>query len=168
MNRKKTILLLCLYIPLFCLAQANGGKLQRMYEYDAAGNRTMHKVIEMNQSPPMPPDPPEEDSVQVTSGRVDEWMSGQVDEWYSEKFAQVEMKIYPNPATEKITFEILGNAETHGSASLLLYSLSGQLLRTQAIHSETTELSLVGLAKGTYILKVEINGKTEDWKIIKQ
>jgi hypothetical protein len=99
---------------------------------------------------------------------VDEWTSEQVDEWYIEKIAQVEMKIYPNPATEKITIEISGFAETPSRASLQLYSLSGQLLQTQPLHSETTEVSLAGLVRGTYILKVQINGKTEEWKIVKQ
>jgi hypothetical protein len=88
-------------------------------------------------------------------------------EYYVEKFAQVEMKIYPNPATEKVTFEVSGFVESHGRATLQLYTLSGQLLQTLPIQSGTTEISLVGLSKGTYILKVQVNEHTEDWKIIK-
>jgi hypothetical protein len=48
-----------------------------------------------------------------------------------------------------------------------LYSLSGQLLQEQPLHSTTTTISMLGLAQGAYILKVHINGITEDWKIIK-
>jgi hypothetical protein len=150
---KQTItLFLWLCIPLFCFAQ---NPLPRVYEYDKAGNRIVRKVLEFK-APPAPP----EDSLQVKSE--------QVDGWYTEKIAQVEMRIYPNPATEKITFVISGTVGTHGSASLQLYSLSGQLLQTQPLQSETTEISLSGLAKGAYILKVQVNGKTEEWKIVKQ
>jgi hypothetical protein len=84
-----------------------------------------------------------------------------------EKIAQVEMKIYPNPATEKVIFEILGFVESHGRATLQLYTLSGQLLQTQPIQSDTTAISLAELATGTYILRVQINEITENWKIIK-
>jgi hypothetical protein len=35
------------------------------------------------------------------------------------------------------------------------------------VHSSITEVSLSGFSKGTYILKVDINDRTEDWKIIK-
>ena len=89
-------------------------------------------------------------------------------EYFVEKIAQTEIKIYPNPTTEKITFEFSGGAEMQGRASLRLYTLSGQLLQEQPVHSATTTVSLAGLAKGAYILKVQINGITEDWKIIKQ
>jgi hypothetical protein len=87
--------------------------------------------------------------------------------YFVEKIAQVEIKIYPNPATEKITLEFSGGVETWRAASLRLYSLSGQLLQEQPVHSSTTIVSLAGFAKGTYILKVQVNGHTEDWKIIK-
>jgi len=40
-------------------------------------------------------------------------------------------------------------------------------LLQQPVHSSTTVISLTGLSKGAYILKVQINGITEDWKIIK-
>jgi hypothetical protein len=49
-----------------------------------------------------------------------------------------------------------------------LYSLNGQLLQERTVHSVTTEVSLAGLSNGTYILKVQINDRVEDWKIIKQ
>ena len=52
--------------------------------------------------------------------------------------------------------------------SLERYSLTGQLLQEQPVHSNTTAVSLAGLPTGAYILKVHINNKTEDWKIIKQ
>jgi len=162
MNKTITILLwLCL--PLFCIAQ---NPLEREYEYDAAGNRTLRKKITTKA--------PQGDSLQsLPASRYalqDELQSGvsqKSPEYYIEKLARVEMKIYPNPATEKITLAI-SNMENLQTGMLQLYSLSGQLLQTYPVQSETTIISLVGLAKGTYFLKVQINEKTENWKIIKQ
>jgi hypothetical protein len=45
--------------------------------------------------------------------------------------------------------------------------MNGQLLQECPVHSVTTEVSLAGLASGAYILQVQINDRTEDWKIIK-
>ena len=87
-------------------------------------------------------------------------------QYFIEKIAQVELKIYPNPTTEKITLEIPGWKDLQ-TGVFKLYSLTGQLLQEQPVHAVTTTISLAGLAKGTYVLKVYINDRTEDWKVIK-
>jgi hypothetical protein len=125
----------------------------------------------MQQTPPAPPDSLlatynthyEQNAERRTQNEVG--MSG--DTFFVEKIAQVEMKIYPNPATEKVTLEI-SNMDDLQTGILQLLSLSGQLLQTQTISTSSAEVSLSGFAQGTYILKVQINGITEDWKIIKQ
>ena len=154
--KRKITLLLWLCIPLFCLAQ---NPLPRYYEYDAAGNRIVRKVIELTKAPPAPP----EDSLQVTSDELQVTS----DIYYVEKLVQVEMKIYPNPATEKITLAIsnMGKMQT---GTLQLYTLNGQLIQTRLLSEAQVDISLVGLSKGTYILIVQINETTENWKIIKQ
>jgi hypothetical protein len=84
-----------------------------------------------------------------------------------EKIAQIEIKIYPNPTTEKITIE-MPDWQNLQTGTFKLYSLTGQLLQTQPVHDAHTIVSLAGLPKGAYILKVHINNRTEDWKVIKQ
>jgi len=166
--KRKITLFLWLCIPLLCIAQNN--PLPRYYEYDAAGNRVVRKVIELPQAPPAPPED-SLDSLHVTRfALLDElpsFESQKSPEYYVEKLAQVEMKIYPNPAAEKITLAI-SNLEKMQNGTLQLYSMNGQLLQTQPIHSATSEISLAGLATGSYILKVQINDTTENWKINKQ
>jgi len=88
-------------------------------------------------------------------------------DYFIETIAQVEMKIYPNPTTENITLHI-SNMEILQKGILQLFTLNGQLLQTRLLSEAEVIVSLAGLAKGTYILKVQINGITEDWKIIKQ
>jgi len=164
---KQTLtLLLWLCIPIFCLAQ---NPLPRYYEYDAAGNRVVRKVIDVKKAPPAPPEDSLE-SLPVTryalQDELPSFESQKSPEYYLEKIAQVEMKIYPNPATEKITLSI-SNMEKMQNGTLQLYTLNGQLLQTRLLSEAEVEISLAGLSKGTYILKVQINEKTENWKIIK-
>jgi len=150
--KQKLILLLWFAIPLFCMAQSS---LTVEYDYDAAGNRILRKVIEMQPAPPAP------------TMAVAQEFSEEEPEYFVEKIAQVEMKIYPNPTTEKITLEIAGWEDLQ-TGIFKLFSLNGQLLQEQPVHSTTTSISLAGLSKGTYILKVRINDRIENWKIIKQ
>jgi len=155
---KQTFTFLLLAIPLICMAVT---PLARQYSYDASGNRTACAVI--NMSPPQaPPDSTKDQKLQVTSYELQEIEY----EYFIEKIAQTEIKIYPNPTTEKITLAISG-WENLQTGMFKLYSLNGQLLQEQLVHSFTTTISLIGMPKGAYILKVNVNGVTEDWKIIK-
>jgi len=137
------------------MAQSN---LAREYDYDAAGNRILRKTITVNLAPPAP-----QDSIQVTS---DELHVTNPEQFFVEEVAQVEIKIYPNPTTERVTMEISA-WENLQTGVFTLYSLSGQLLQEQPVYSATTTVSLANLPKGAYILKVQINNRVEDWKIIK-
>jgi len=170
MNRK-IILLFCFVCPLFCLAQ----NLTRIYDYDAAGNRTFCKTIFVSQSPPAPIDSMEmasndlqvtSNDLQVTSNEVTSDRVKSDEEFFIEKIARVEIKIYPNPTTEKVTLEI-ANMEQLQRGVFKLFSMNGQLLQDHPVYSATTAISLANLSKGAYILKVQINDHTEDWKIIK-
>jgi hypothetical protein len=150
---KKQIFFLIFAIPLFCMAQPKP-MLDREYIYDEAGNRILRRVLQMTPiNAPMAP----QDSIEVDPFEP---------EYFVEKIAQVEIRIYPNPTTEKITLEI-SNMEKLQTGNFTLFSLTGQLLQEQPVHSATTIVSLANLPKGAYILKVHINDKIEDWKIIK-
>ena len=151
---KKIIIFLLLAIPLICMAQP---ALSREYSYDAAGNRIVRKMVVLPAAPLLaPPD---------TLHTADH--SLQTADYFAEKISQVEIKIYPNPTTEKITLEI-ANMENLKTGRFTLYSLTGQLLQAQSVYSAATTVSLAGFSKGAYILKLHINDKTEEWKIIKQ
>ena len=197
---KKTLsLLLWLILPVCCMAQVSHGNLSFKYEYDAAGNRVLRKVVNMTQRL-APPDSIMNDELSITNYELgitdDDKLSrpagtpsnfegdlGSAElslqtadltpdsspltpDFFVERLAQTEIKIYPNPATEKVTLEIAG-WETLQTGVFKLFTMNGQLLQECPVHSAATEVSLSGLAKGSYILKVHINDHTEDWKIIK-
>jgi hypothetical protein len=157
--KKQLLCFLYLCIPLFCLAQ---NPAPREYEYDDAGNRVVRKVFELLLAPPAPQDTT---ITEILEPQIVDHIPPTAD-FFVEKIGKTEIKIYPNPTTEKITLEI-SNMETLQTGIFKLYNLSGQLLQEQSVHSVTTTVSLANLSKGTYILKVQINEKIEDWKIIK-
>ena len=170
--KRKMLCLLCFALPLFCLAQVPFG-LKREYDYDAAGNRILRKVIMSGPeetSPPAPPDSTQAYPLAQTdtsySSPLTPPSSPVVPEYYVETLAQTEIKIYPNPTAEKIAMEISG-WEKLEKGSFTLFSLNGQLLQEHPVHAITTEISLTNLPKGAYLLKVHINGHTEEWKVIK-
>ena len=190
--KPKFILLFCIAVPLLCMAQQSVASLQVEYDYDAAGNRILRKVITLAPPSPAPPAPaPPKDSLQAnkgTSGEVKSYelrvkseelkgttsasqessMSADLAQnYFVETVAQTEIKIYPNPTTEKITLEISGWKSLQ-TGRFSLYTLTGQLLQEQPVSSATTTVSLAGFATGVYMLKVRMNDITEEWKIIKQ
>jgi hypothetical protein len=142
------------------------------YDYDAAGNRTLRKTLNIKLlAPPAPTDSTSTEQLEsegltylqsitpLTSDTTTEL-------YYVETISQTEIKIYPNPTAEKVTLEIVG-WENLQMGVFKLYSLNGQLLQEQPVYSLTTTISLANLPKGTYILNVHINNHIEDWKIIK-
>ena len=171
--KKNLTFFLLFAIPLFCMAQ---NPLPREYYYDAAGNRTLRKVIEF---PLLTPSLPEDttDNTQTPPNNSEETLTTltslesfesapPASPYFFETLAQTSIKIYPNPTTEKVTLEISG-WETLQTGVFKLNPLTGQLLQEQPVHSLTTTISLAGLSKGAYILKVQINSHLEDWKVIK-
>ncbi|MCL2289664.1 MAG: T9SS type A sorting domain-containing protein [Bacteroidetes bacterium] len=169
--KRKIICLLWLSIPLLCVAQ---NRLSFNYEYDDAGNRVRRKVIIMKPDLTPPSTAPDSTTVLIGAEELVPLMTPdsaptalQEAEYFIEKLGQVEMKIYPNPTTEKITLQI-SNMENLQTGTFKLFSTTGQFLQELSIYSATTTISLARLPKGTYILRVHINNRTEDWKIIKQ
>ena len=169
MNRK-FIFLMLFAIPLICVAQR---QLVLSYDYDASGNRVLCKTINiiprdsLPEELPSPPAPPENQPLTSTSTSLTPNLTPQSAEYFVETIAQTEIKIYPNPTTEKITLEFSGDVRVENFRPLQLFSLSGQLLQEHPVHSPTTTVSLAGLPKGVYILKVSVNGVTEEWRVIK-
>jgi hypothetical protein len=157
----------------FCLlSSAFAQGLARKYEYDNAGNRIIRKVITLvpKSASPVPTDStfvtPDDYELLSSKSLHSPNIETTTDDFFVEKIAQTEIKIYPNPTTEKVTLEIT-NMETLQTGIFRLYSMSGQLLQESPVYASVTEVYLAGLARGNYILKVQINDRIEDWKIIK-
>lgn len=69
---------------------------------------------------------------------------------------------YPNPANEVMHLSAAKNIE-----SVTVYNLLGQKVMATTIGAISSDLNLSGLAAGTYMMKVTVDGQTGTYKIIK-
>lgn len=68
------------------------------------------------------------------------------------------VKVYPNPATDRVRVVYPGTSEPR----LSLYTLSGELVRSMV----GSELDVTAVSVGTYLLKVELNDLTSTYPLI--
>jgi hypothetical protein len=79
----------------------------------------------------------------------------------------VNIKAYPNPATDFVHLETSGNLSP--GSLYQLYSLNGSLIAEKQIDALLTEISFQSLISSTYILKVIQHSQTiKTFKIIKK
>ncbi|MGB3344644.1 MAG: T9SS type A sorting domain-containing protein, partial [Aequorivita sp.] len=69
---------------------------------------------------------------------------------------------YPNPTTEFLHISAAKNIE-----AVAVYNLLGQKVMTNNIGATSSDLNLSGLAAGTYMMKVTVEGQTGTYKIVK-
>ncbi len=82
----------------------------------------------------------------------------------SKSLPQSEVKVYPNPATDHLNIS-LGSKE---KAIAVVTDLTGKVVLSQALQPAGFHcLNLTGLAKGSYLLKLETNKGTSIQKIIR-
>lgn len=74
------------------------------------------------------------------------------------------LKVYPNPATDKIRIDL--SEDLHRNAQYKLFSLSGKMMQTGVVQDGTIEIS--GLASGMYILEVETAGTIYRGKVVRE
>jgi hypothetical protein len=78
-----------------------------------------------------------------------------------------EVLISPNPANAFIKISIMQPID-HGSRRIQLTDMLGKTLLNQTLSDQETELNIVDLRPGLYLLKLNIDGRTIVKKIIKQ
>ena len=78
-----------------------------------------------------------------------------------------EISIYPNPATEKITIELLKISGLQNT-NVSIYNIHGQLLMQKLFNQAKSEISITGLERGIYIVRVYNNDAVIVTKIVKQ
>jgi hypothetical protein len=119
------------------------------YQYDNAGNRTA-RVINMQSSSPM-------NSSQETTETLslDDLVSNQ------------KIKIYPNPTEGLLAVEIIDFTEQI-KAEIQITDMSGRTINRKKIETGYTSFDLSNQSPGLYLLRIQINGESVTWKIIKK
>lgn len=147
--KKGLLTILALYITFACLSQT---PLQREYLYDESGNRICRKIL-------------------VISANTQRNFRQQTEETptdcFQEQVCSYSCKIYPNPTSGYIQLDIEDMTEPfQGIADL--YNSFGVLLRNFRISGSHNIFDLSDFPPGMYILRLNINKKSEEWKIIKR
>jgi YD repeat-containing protein len=118
------------------------------FAYDPAGNRISRTII---MSSSLRADAQEEPKTLI------EQLTG-----------EIQVKIYPNPTRGMLQVEISGNTGDAEPVMLSVFDTGGKQLQMQQAVSNLTLVNLSSYPEGIYILRLLINGKPTDYKIIKQ
>jgi hypothetical protein len=81
----------------------------------------------------------------------------------SDSFAASKVKLYPNPTSNVLNIESLGNIQT-----ISVYNVLGQEVINKALNSTSTALDVSSLNSGIYVVKTVVDGVTSSTKFIKQ
>jgi|ERR1035437_3370519 hypothetical protein len=79
---------------------------------------------------------------------------------------EIVTRVYPNPNKGLIKIDI-SNMPLNSISELRLYDLSGNEIVMKKNIENHTEIDITRFIDGIYILRVKINEKTFDWKVIK-
>ena len=147
MKRSK-IIILCLLLPCFCPLLHSQNQDTIAYRYDAAGNRISRTIVLSTISAPAPL----EEKPQVI---------------YTEVFADIQLKIYPNPTDGLVKVEIFNLPEGQ-TAQIWLYAMSGQLITSFNEVSKAVDINISGQPAGIYVMRIVAGKFRTEWKIIKK
>lgn len=70
---------------------------------------------------------------------------------------------YPNPTSDVLSLKSINNIE-----SITIHNLLGQQVMSRPVGATSTDLNLSGLATGTYVMKVSIDGQIGTYKVLKK
>ena len=79
----------------------------------------------------------------------------------SKESAEKEIRLYPNPASDRITINGLQNG-----AEIRIFNLQGQIVSTHFAEGEQTEISTKDIPRGLYIVQVNQNGKLTTNRVV--
>ena len=116
------------------------------YTYDASGNRTA-RVINLSASPQL---------------RASEEATPLED-----LLAERKIKIYPNPTKGMLAVEIIDFTEEI-QGEYFVYDMSGRMLKREKAAPGKVSLDLSNQPNGVYLLRINLNGESVTWKIVKE
>lgn len=141
---KITLALVLIFWGIITFSQTNIS-----FSYDNSGNRT-ERVINMSKSALIP----------GTFGEKTE-------KELADEIGEMTVTIYPNPTTGRIKIEI-APFEKNSTGSIGVYDMNGRLVLRQEYLSPEIAVDISNVQNGIYFLKLTFNGRTLEWKIVKQ
>ncbi len=120
-------------------------KAQSSYElkYDAAGNRTMRKVITLNPA-----------------------RKG-VEETLVDKQGEFTFEISPNPTLGKLIIHTDENFQAKEDKKAKVFDINGNQVYGADIKEQDVSIDVSSMPTGTYIIKITAKDYLSDWKVVK-
>ena len=145
----KRIFVIVLFTVFFISAHSQNPQLK--YEYDNAGNRISRVIVFDKKSQTNNAD---------TSNVVDVPL---ITEWLDKN----KIEVYPNPTSGVLRVEI-NNITEPVSGKMAIYSIEGKMLDHYETIHKSTRIDFSQYSDGIYLFRISFNGKSCEWKIIKQ
>jgi hypothetical protein len=70
---------------------------------------------------------------------------------FADKFMKTGFNVYPNPAKDQLTISMVN---IYNQTAIHIYTITGQLIKSQRIHANNETIKLDNLSKGLYLIKV--------------
>lgn len=133
------------------------------YGYDPSGNR-VSRVIAYDSSPPngriqQPTD--------TTVQKSDTLAQQQQLNPYIELLGSQQITIFPNPTKGLLVVDIT-NMQDIKTSSIALYDLGGREVFSKSEIKNTNSINFANEPPGMYGLRIILDGKITEWKVIKQ
>lgn len=138
--KSKNILIIIITVLSTKLSLAQNAKFA--YDYDAAGNR-----IQRIQLPPRYASPKDTMPVDAALGGY-------------------RIKIYPNPTAGSLTVAI-SDFSIITKSKAQVYDMQSRLIFSKEPMNETTGIDLSREKSGDYFLRIYLDGKMKQWKVVK-
>lgn len=138
---------------------------QTFFAYDASGNMTSRSIT-VRSARTIRPDSIVSIKDSLLAGDSKKMQTPSPNEIKYDRVGNLSFSIYPNPTAGRLTIDAQHDGKLP-KTSLMIYDLQGRLIRqmNQIQTSQTIDLSEE--KAGTYILRLQNENKTIDWKIIK-
>ena len=148
------------------------------YSYDAAGNRIL-RTITVSQIKQQPNTGSDTSTIVssikhiIDADKTNTTTNAATDSINSSKSNTLtietgEIKVYPNPVTEKVNVQFIGTANAEGSSLQIYDGLSKLFLNKEALQQQN-EINMQQAKKGAYFMVVITkDGKRQYWKLVKE
>lgn len=133
-------------MTLFCGSMLGSAQAVH-YSYDAAGNRVRREIVINQQNAPQH----NSRSTFYTDNLADDYR----------------VKLHTSSSSSVIRVEVVSQGECQ-YGTVTVFNLSGMKVNKVNIEDGSACVDISDSPNGVYIIHIDINGKTTDWKIIKQ
>lgn len=126
------------------------------YNYDANGNRWQRTIeFTMNKTNPLD-----------TTG-YSKSISKPFKETVLDSFGIKEIVVFPNPTFEKLKVNIISTYATPLVGTIKVFNVVGSTQYFSQSLVVNNEIDFSTLAAGSYMIKIEVNGKVKTYKVVK-